>query len=160
MPRESFPEGSGNTYKKGALVVVDQTGSHKGYLVECGANPLFIMGVATQDGQNTTNDGDKSTIVELAHPDTLFLGCVDTSASEGTGVTAASQRGKMFGVTRTTAAPNQWYVDTNKTSGNNRVIVWNFWLNAQDGVAQAIGDTLGWVVFSFDPQFFQGNKTS
>lgn len=156
IPREEFPEASGQTYNQGALVFLNG-----GFLQECGANPPLIMGVATRPGQNGGSNGAKRAVVDLAHPDTLFLASIDTSASEGTGVTANTDIGAMYGVTKAGVGNNAWYPDKNKTSAaTRRVIIWNVWLNAQDAVTQAIGDTLGWVVFSFDPQFFQGQHTS
>jgi hypothetical protein len=118
------------------------------------------MGIATRDGQSGSTAGAKTQTVDLAHPDTLFIGNIDASAA-GSGTTAATDRGKMYGITKH-AGSGKWTVDNAKTTAaqKTRVIVWNFWLNAQDGANQAIGDTLGWVVFSFDPSFFQGQKTS
>jgi hypothetical protein len=155
IPREDFPEAASQTFKKGAPVFLNV-----GYLNEVGTDPKLVMGVATRDGQNGASAGSKTQTVELAHPDTLFVGNIDNGGSQGTGVTAATDRGKMYGITKH-AASGKWHVDNAKAVGaTSRVIVWNFWLTAQDGANQVIGDTLGWVVFSFDPQYFQGNKTS
>ncbi len=156
VPREEFPEAASQTFKKGAPVFL-----RVGYLEECGTDPVLIMGVATRDGQNGGSAGAKTQVVELAHPDTLFLGNVDDGGSQGNGVTAATTRGRMLGITKHSST-GKWHVDTAKGTAalKSRVIVWNFYLNAQDGVNQAVGDTLGWVLFSFDPGYFQGQKTS
>lgn len=155
IPREDFPEASGQTFKQGAPVVLNSSG----YLQECADNdPALILGFATRDGQNTTNNGDKSQTVELAHPGTLFIGNLDTSGSEGNGTTAASDRGKMYGVKKSSVA-GKWYVDKTETT-NKRVVVWDFYDGAQDGANSAIGDTIQPVIFAVDPAYFQGNRTS
>jgi hypothetical protein len=155
VPREYFPDAASQTFKKGAPVFL-----RVGYLEECGTDPVLIMGVATRDGQNGSTAGAKSQTVELAHPDTLFLGNVD-AGSAGTGVTAATTRGRMLGITKHSSS-GKWSVDVDKGTAalKSRVVVWDFYLNAQDGATQAIGDTLGWVLFAFDPAYFQGQKTS
>ena len=155
VPREEFPEAATQVFKKGAPVVLTA-----GYLGECGANPALIMGIATRDGQNGATPGAKSQVVELAHSDTLFLGNID-AGSAGTGVTAATNRGAMMGLTKHVAS-GKWSVDNAKATAaaGARVVVWGFWLNAQDGVNQAIGDTLGWVLFSFSPAYFQGSTVA
>lgn len=153
IPRESFPEAASQTFKKGALVYLNA-----GYLTACGADPALIMGIATEDAHNTTA-GLYNIVVELAHPDTLFLANLDTQASEGAGTTAATDRGAMYGVKSLAASPYQWYVDKTETT-NKRVVVWDIWTAVQDGVPMAVGDTIGWVVFAFDPAYFQGSHTS
>lgn len=154
VPCEAFPEKASQTFKKGAPVYLLD-----GYLQEVGTDPKLIMGIARGDGQNGATDGAKTQTVDLAHPNTLFVGNMDSGAG-GAGVTAANQRGRMYGITKH-GGTGYWSVDSAKSvAATSRVVVWNFWLNAQDGATQAIGDTLGWVVFAFDPQFFQGNRTS
>jgi hypothetical protein len=153
IPAESFSEAASQTFHAGACVFLSA-----GLLNECGTNPALIMGIAARAGQNGSS-GVPKTLVYLAHPDTLFLGNSDTSASEGTGVTAAADVGKMFGVTKH-ASNGKWYVDSNKVASNKRVIVWKLWDGIVDGVAAAAADVLGQVFFSFDPQFFQGQRTS
>ena len=153
IPRESFPEAASQTFKKGALVYLVA-----GYLTECPADPTLIMGVATEAAHNTTA-GLYNIVIELAHPDTLFLGNIDTQASEGAGATAAADVGKMYGVKSLAASPYQWYVDKTDVT-NKRVVIWKIWDAVQDGVPMAVTDTIGWVVFSFDPAYFQGSHTS
>ena len=153
VPQESFQEAATQTFSKGALVRLAS-----GYLTECGTDPVLIMGVASRDGQNGAAAGDKSQAVYLAHPDTLFKGNLDTSGSEGNGTTAVTDRGKNYGVAKASSG-GTWYVDkTDQT--NKRVVVWDFWTAVQDGVNMAVGDTLGWILFQFDPQYFQGSHTS
>lgn len=150
VPRENFLEAASQTFKQGAPVALNASG----YLAECGTDPVFIMGVASRDGQNGTNAGDKNQFVDLAHPDTLFVGNMDASAA-GSGVSAQANVGSSFGITKH-AGSGKWTVDTAKkevATGTCRVKVFNFW--GED----AVGDTLGRVLFMFDPSFFQGGST-
>jgi hypothetical protein len=138
LPSEQFPEAANQVFEMGAPCVL--TG---GYLTECGADPASICGVATREGQNGATSGAKRQVVNLAVPGSLFRGYIDTSAAEGTGVTAAANLGKAYGIAKN-AATGKWYVDNNDVA-NDRVIVWKHW----DGDGMAIGDTQGHVVFSF-----------
>jgi hypothetical protein len=156
IPREAFPEAATQTFKKGALVYLNAAG----YLTECGTDPTLIMGVATKDGGNGTAAGDVTQVVELAHPDTLFVGNLDSSNDEGgaTAHTHVTDVGKMYGVWKATTAA-KWTVDLYETT-NKRVVVWKLRDVIQDGIPMAVGDILGHVIFSFDPQYFQGQRTS
>jgi hypothetical protein len=151
IPRESFPEAASQTFKAGAPVFVSA-----GYLQTCGADPTLIMGVACGDGQNQASAGLKQQLVDLAHPLTIFAGNLDDGS--GTTTSAATDRGKMYGIA-VHASSGKWYVDSTDVTAK-RVVIWDFWDGAQDGSSQVVGDTLAWVFFQFDPQYFQGNKTS
>lgn len=151
IPTENFPEAASQTFKKGALVYLSA-----GYLNECGADPTLIMGIASADGQDGTNAGDESQPVFLAHPGTLFLGNLDNGSSSA--ASAATDRGKMYGVAKHSSS-GKWYVDSTDTT-NKRVVIWGFWDGAQDGVNVAVGDNLTPVYFQFDPTYFQGSHTS
>jgi hypothetical protein len=151
IAQESMPEAALQTFKKGACVFLSA-----GYLNECGAAPALILGIASRAGQNTATAGLKSQSVYLAHPDTLFLGNLDNGVT-GTGVTAATDRGRNYGIIKHPAT-GKWAVDN--AGAAHRVVVWGFWDGIQDGVPMVVGDTIGWVYFQFDPAFFQGSKTS
>jgi hypothetical protein len=159
VPRQEFPEAATQTFKAGAPVVLQA-----GYLQECGANPPLIMGIASKDGQSGASAGAKAQVVFLAHPDTLFIGNLDASAA-GTGVGAATDRGKMYGITKY-ASGGKWSVDTDKAAAaTRRVVIWDLWDEVISGTTgsatlPAWTDTVPRVVFSFDPQFFQGHRTS
>lgn len=140
LPSMELPEGASQTFKAGALCVFAS-----GYVAECGADPALILGVATRDGQNGTA-GAKSQNFHLAHPSTLFLGYLDTSASEGAGTNAATDRGLSYGVAKN-AASGKWYVDKTETT-NKRVTIWSFWDQVIDGIAPAVGDVMPPVIFS------------
>jgi hypothetical protein len=134
-PRQAVPEAATQTFKLGALVVCTS-----GFLVECGADPALILGVASRAGQNGASAGLKENVVYLAHPDTLFVGNLDTSASEGAGVTAATDRFLTYGVAKRTSS--HWYVDKTDTT-NKRVRIFDFWNE------DAVGDVMGRVLFKF-----------
>lgn len=160
VPRERFPEAASQTFKQGALVYLQD-----GYLQECAANPQLIMGVAVQDGGNGGSAGAKGQEVELAHPDTLFIGNLSQTGSEDSGVGAATDRGKMYGVTKH-STDGRWYVDKSKgVAATSRVLVWKLW---DDLIAGSTGsatrpawtDTIPVVVFSFAIGFYQGSRTS
>jgi hypothetical protein len=160
-PRQNFPEALSQTFEVGSPVVLNSSG----YLVECSANPPLIMGVASRDGQNGSANGSKDQAVYLAHPDTLFVGNMDNGGTEDSGVGLASDRGKMYGITKH-ASNGTWYVDKNKAAAaTRRVVVWDLWdeiisTNTGGATEPAWTDTIPRVVFAFDPAFYQGNKTS
>lgn len=151
IPQEAFKEAATQTFKKGALVFLSA-----GYLQECGADPALIMGVASRDGQNGANAGDYKQSVYLAHPGTLFLGNLDNGS--GSTTSAATDVGKMYGVAKHSSS-GKWYVDSTDVTAK-RVILWNFWDGAQDGLTAGVGDTLAQMYFQFDPTYFQGSHTS
>lgn len=151
IPQEDFPEAATQTFKKGALCFLSA-----GYLQECGADPALIMGVASRDGQNGGTAGAKHQAVYLAHPGTLFRGNLDDGS--GTTTSAATDRGKMYGVAKHSGS-GKWYVDSTDTTAK-RVVIWGFWDGVQDGVQAAVGDLLLPVYFQFDPTYFQGAHTS
>jgi hypothetical protein len=151
VAQENVPEAATQTFKQGAVVQLVA-----GYMQECGADPTLILGIASGPGQSGATAGAKNQSVYLAHPLNLFMGNIDDGS--GTGVTAATDRGKMYGIAKHSST-GKWYVDNTDTT-NKRVVIWDFWDGAQDGIAAAIGDTLGYVFFQFDPTYFQGSKTS
>jgi hypothetical protein len=111
----------------------------------------MITGLATKDGSNKTPAGTAKQNVVLAHPATLFLGYLDTSAAEGAGVSAATDRGLSYGLAKN-AASGKWYVDKSDVTAK-RVTVWEVWEQAVDAKTPAWGDTLTPVVFSFGAAF-------
>jgi hypothetical protein len=122
------------------------------------------MGCAVGDGQNAAI-GVKENQVELAHPDTLFIGNMSTTGSEDTGTGLATDRGKMYGVTKH-STDGRWYIDKSKfVAATSRVIVWKLWGNLISGATgsatkPAWTDVIPIVVFSFSAGFYQGQRTS
>ena len=151
IPGENFPEQATQTFKMGAVVSLTA-----GYLGEAVADPTLIMGIATRDGQNGATAGAKDQLVHLAGGLTLFRGNLDNGA--GTLASAATDRGKMYGLAKH-APSGKWYVDSTDVT-NKRVVIWDFWDGAQDGLNMVIGDNLHWVLFQFDHSYFQGARTS
>jgi len=154
LPRRNTPEKASGTFKKGAVVFMNA-----GFLDECGANPALILGVATRDAQNGATDGAKSQLVELASPGVLFKGYLDTSASEGTGVSANTDLFKGVGLTKS-AAGGFWYADKGKTTVNVRAVIWDFWLSVENAQQVVIGDIRPPVLFGVTYANFQGNVGS
>jgi hypothetical protein len=145
LPSIELPEGANQTFKAGAPVVFVA-----GFIAECGVDPVLITGLATKDGQNKATGVARQDII-LAHPATLFLGYLDTSAAEGLGASAAIDRGLSYGIAKN-AASGKWYVDKSDTTAK-RVTVWEVWEQAVDGKTPAWGDIMTPVVFSFAVQF-------
>jgi hypothetical protein len=160
VPAMEYPEAALQTFEQGAPVFLSA-----GYLNECGTNPQLIMGIATKDGQNGATAGLKKQMVHLAHPDVLFVGNLDHTSTEGTTVGAATDLGKMYGITKISSS-GYWYVDKSKgVVATSRVIIWDLWddiVSGSTGSGQ-VGvwtDTIPRVVFAFSPGFFQGHRTS
>jgi len=141
-----LPEAATQTYKKGALVTFVA-----GYITECGADPALIAGIAERDGQNIATSGLKRVSVTLAHPATLFLGYLDTSAAEGAGVSAATDRGLSYGVAKN-AATGKWYIDKTDVTAK-RVTIWELWDQVSDAGLPAWGDIMTPVLFTFAAPF-------
>src|SRR5688572_69882 len=141
LPSMELAEAATQTFKAGALCVCAS-----GYVQECGADPSLITGLATRDGQSGATAGAKSQDFILAHPATLFLGYLDTSAAEGAGTSAATDRGLSYGVAKNSAT-GKWYVDKTETS-NKRVTVWQVWEQVIDQQLPAWGDIMTPVVFT------------
>lgn len=119
MPTHFATEGASKTHVKGALVI--QT---SGLLTEAGADPTNVIGVAAHAGRNVAA-GQRSFYLPPDEP-VIFVGSLDTSASEGTGTVAAADLGAEYGVTKTALTGvnlGKWYVDQNKTGGSARVRV-------------------------------------
>jgi hypothetical protein len=144
IPCLEVPESASCTFKKGAPVVVTS-----GYLGECGADPVLILGLARKNGQGGAAAGDKLQVVDIAMPGILFMGNLSNAAD--TAVGAATDRFTPYGILKETTY-GTWFVDTGETS-SDRVVIWEFWL--QDG--EVLTDTRTRVVFQFDPVYCQGS---
>lgn len=136
IPTQDFQEKASQTFKVGAVCVLTT-----GYVLEAGADPTRILGIARLAGQNLASDGLKNNIVELAHPDTVFLGNMDTSASEGNGTATQADMGVKYGIFKH-STNGTWYVDKTDTT-NTRVCPFRIFDN------DTAGDTIGRVLFTF-----------
>jgi len=143
IPRYEFPEASACSFHPGALVV-----STSGYIDECSTDPALILGVATKHGQAGTASGDKRQVIEMAMPGILFMGNLYDATSDA--VTAVTDLLVAYGVLKH-VSNGLWFVDKDETT-NDRVVVWDFWLQDKD----KIGDVGGRVIFAFDPHYCQG----
>jgi hypothetical protein len=136
------PEKLTQTFKKGAVCFIEAA---TGYLIECAANPALILGLANADGGNTAASGTNNQVVELAHPDVLFRGYVDNADGNSFNTGAQTDQGKGYGITKSATA-GRWFIDSSKTAANVRVVIWEFWAEANFNY---IGDTTPSVIFAF-----------
>ena len=136
-----LPEAASQTWKKGAILTLNANG----YVVEAGADPARILGVACADGQNLASNGLKDCLVWIADENTVFVGNLS-----GSSVTELVDRGRGYGVVKT---GNNWHVDKTDLT-NRRVVVVD--LDPRDNV----GDTNGRVHFMFFSQFRAMSYTS
>jgi hypothetical protein len=123
----STPEASNVTFYDGAPVVISA-----GTVVECGANPARIDGVAIGNSYNNT--------LGTAHPFALvdegmiYEISIDKASAQGgaLAVLAATTIGATYGITKDTigsspaGTPLYWYLDVDKNAANQRVLVVSF----------------------------------
>src|SRR5262245_7100013 len=147
--KAAVPEKASQTFLKGALVFIEAA---TGFLIECGADPASILGVATADGANNAVSGAVTQVVELAHPDNLFRGYLDTSAAEGAGTSAQTDLFKGYGVFKSASGVANWFVDKTDTTAK-RTFIWEFW----GETGYAVGDIRTHVIFSFMQANFQAD---
>lgn len=132
-PREAkrdYLEAATQTYKKGAVLIVNAAG----FVLEGGADPDNILGIAVRDGQNGAAAGDKTAETYLALPHVYFVMNIG-----GAVATAQTQLGSKFGLVK---EGDNWHVDTAEVAAVAVIIV-DF--DARD----AIGDTNGRVIVKF-----------
>jgi len=137
----TFPEAASQTFKLGAIVTLNASG----HVVECGADPTQILGIACGDAHNDSVAATSTVAVWIADDETLFVGNLS-----GTSVTALTDVGMGYGVVKD---GNNWHVDKTDVA-NRRVIVVE--LDSRD----AVGDTNGRVLFMFFSQFRRLSYTS
>lgn len=130
----AYPEAASQTWKKGAVLTLNSSG----YVVEAGADPARILGVACADGQNLATAGLKNCLVWVADAETMWVGNLS-----GSSVTELVDVGRGYGLVK---VGNNWHVDKTDLA-NRRVIVVE--LDDRDNV----GDTNGRVRFMFFSQF-------
>lgn len=102
------PEAASETYKKGAVLV-----AASGKLQEGGANPVGIVGVAEEPGENLASGSPKVRYVP-ALPNQMFEGSIDDNGDLGNGAIAAADLYAEYGVTEDAAGV--WYIDKGKTT--------------------------------------------
>lgn len=125
-----YPEKALQTFKKGAVVILDAGG----FVTEGAADPTNIWGVAAEDAHNKAADGDADLEVWMPYPGMLFVGNFS-----GASVTARSDQGKAYGLVKT---GDNWHVDKTDVVAT-RVVVED--LDRRD----TVGDINGRVVFGF-----------
>ena len=128
----STPEGATQTFSDGALVLVSGGG-----VIECGANPTRIDGVALGAANNYATqvaDGFHKHAFTLPNDNIIYEMSIDQASSQaGAGaVLAVTTIGATYGVTKDTigsspaGTPLYWYLDVDKSAANQRVLVIGF----------------------------------
>ena len=113
----TWPEAATQTFVKQDLVYLSS-----GYVTVCGTNPSVIAGLAMQDGNDDTSDGDHDTEVGVLTGLTLLAMEVHSGTPANADIEAADL-GASYGIT---AVSNAWYVDKDKTGGDARVKIVDF----------------------------------
>lgn len=128
-------EGASETFVKGALLVNGSAGD-EGYLVEAGADPTLIVGVAEEAGENNATAGAASVRYTPALPHLTFEGTID----DNTGLYAllATDKFKKYGIAKD--SDGIWYIDQSDTSNTCVVIV---------GFKDPVGTAAARVYFKF-----------
>lgn len=136
-----FPEAASQTFKKGAIVTFNSSG----HVVEAGADPVQVLGVAAEDASNDSVAANSKTTVWIADDETIFVGNLS-----GTSTTAQTDIGAGYGLVKT---GNNWHVDKTDVANRREIIVD---LDPRDSV----GDTNGRVHFIFFGSFRRLSYTS
>lgn len=112
-------EGASQTFKKGAVLVNGSAGN-VGMVVEAGADPSGILGVAEEDGKNLAVGVGSCRFVP-AIPNQVFEMTID----DGTGTYAlvAGDKNKQYGIAKD--GSGIWYIDQTDTT-NLRVTIIGF----------------------------------
>lgn len=114
-------EGATQTWKQGAILVNGSSGN-LGFLVEAGADPTLILGIAGQDGSNNASAGIGTParfVPALTHQ--TFEGSLDDNT--GTYALLDTDMYKKYGVAKD--ANGIWYIDQTETS-NTCLIITDF----------------------------------
>lgn len=111
-PIMNFPEGAGQSFKKGELVVASG-----GYIVVGAADPSAetIVGIALADASGT--QGTQIPVM-CALPGVIFEGQLQNAAADA--AIAATDMLKQYGVNLTS---NKWWIDTDETTSKIVTIV-------------------------------------
>lgn len=113
-PQQYGPEALSQTFKQGAPLVRNAAG----YLQEASPDPVGVTGFSADPGKNGTANGSKTSFYDPLIDEAEYVGCMDTSASEGTGTILQTYVGERFGITKSAQAGtnlNRWYIDITKT---------------------------------------------
>lgn len=104
----SGPEAATQTFLKGAPLAWNG-----GYLEEAGADPAAIVGIAAEDGHNSTNAGD-DTITYVPLAGNVFEANLAQAAANTT--SAATNLGTAYGIVKRTTGTAHWVVDSSDTT--------------------------------------------
>lgn len=113
-------EGASQTFKKGAILVNGSAGN-VGTVVEAGADPTLILGIAESNGGNNATVGGAEQRFVPALPHCTFEGTLDDNT--GTYALVAGDKNKKYGVAKD--ANGIWYIDQTDTT-NTVVLITDF----------------------------------
>lgn len=118
-PSLEASQGASQTFKRGAVLINGSAGN-VGTLVEGGADPTVIVGIAEHDGSNTAVGVSSIRYVPIL-PNIQF----EMTLDDGTGTYAlvAGDKFKLYGIAKDGAG--LWYIDQSDTS-NTRVLITGF----------------------------------
>lgn len=112
-------EGASQTFKRGAVLINGSSGN-VGTVVEAGADPTGILGIAEEDGENLAVSVASTRFVPaLSH--CTFEGSLDDNT--GTYALVAGDKNKLYGIAKD--ANGIWYIDQTDTT-NTRVVITGF----------------------------------
>ena len=133
IPLDSAPEDSSETFKQGALLVMNAS---NGQIAECGADPALVQGIALHAASGVTG-----TNVQFVRPMRGLVVEVSMDESGGQGVYALVQTdlGKRYGAAKDSTS-GYWYLDQDETTADVFEIV---------GFVSAVGDITPRVLAQF-----------
>lgn len=139
IPRcKSAPEGSSQTYLKGAPVLLSG-----GYVVQGSSIPQTIYGFARVAGGNGATDGAKSANLYRAEGGRLFSGTLGTTLTD-------SHRGAKAMLS---LSASSWFLNISTAASASYNVVIEGWTSNW-----ALGDTFPEVLFSVLPTKIQGES--
>jgi hypothetical protein len=119
-PASVQSQGASQTFTKGAVLINGSAGN-LGTLVEGGADPTALVGIAEEAGANNAAAGAASIRFTPVLPHVSF----EMTLDDGTGTYAlvAGDKFKLYGIAKD--GSGNWYIDQTDTS-NTRVVIVGF----------------------------------
>jgi hypothetical protein len=124
IPQRHAPEDASETYKVGALLVINAS---TGQIAECGADPALVQGVALHDAKAVQGQDVHYVVPRRG---VVFEVSMDESGAQGVYALVQTDLGKRYGAAKD-ATTGYWYLDQDETTADVFEIV---------GFVSAIGD--------------------
>lgn len=142
-----FEEGASQSFVTGEPVMLTA-----GYVVECGDNPVAILGIALADAHNTSAGLYKIPVALADHRNIFRANCCSSAGTRA--ATALTMIGKGASILRDTTNSMLQILSTSLDGSNSRVTIMG--LDPQD----VVGDTGGRLLVKFKQPFCQLAMTS